>query len=146
MMWKTPDHSVYIGNRGDLRNPASLRDSGIEAIVDLAMEESPIVIHRDGIMLRFPLADGGGNDAATLRLCIECVCALIVTGRTVLIACSAGMSRSPAVAAHAIARARHVQPDEVLRGFIGVGPIDVSPALWGALARADSQSPARRTS
>ena len=47
-----------------------------------------------------------------------------------LVACSAGMSRSPALAAAAIARVESRDPNECLMECVEGGPADVSPLLW----------------
>jgi hypothetical protein len=53
-----------------------------------------------------------------------------------LVACGAGMSRSPAIAAVASAAFLGVRPVEVLTSLKNRGPIDVSPALWQELLAA----------
>jgi predicted protein tyrosine phosphatase len=51
------------------------------------------------------------------------------TTRT-MIACSAGMSRSPSIAAAALAVITKRTPDECLQSIAASGPHDVSPILW----------------
>lgn len=135
-MWKIPDEPAFIGNRGDFRDNAVLRRAAIQAIVDLAMEELPVTASRETLMFRIPLEDGGGNEAETLRLGVDLVHTLLVMGRTTLIVCSAGMSRSPSIVALAIARKRNIEPEAALSILAAHGPVDVSPAFWAGLRRA----------
>ena len=134
-MWKIPDETVFIGNRGDFRDIGVLRRAGIQAIIDLAMEELPVTASRDTLLFRIPLEDGGGNDAETLRLGVDLVHTLLAMGRTTLVVCSAGMSRSPSIVALAIARKRRIEPEAALSLLASHGPVDVSPAFWAGARR-----------
>ncbi|MFT3686145.1 MAG: hypothetical protein QM783_14695 [Phycisphaerales bacterium] len=133
-------HTLWIGNRGDVQRPGQARAAGIEAIVDLAVEEAPLPFHREGILLRVPLCDGGGNEASLLRLAVVSLELLVRARVPTLVVCSAGLSRSPAVAAWACARATAGDAHEVLKALAARGPIDVAPALWGQLCAAMAQS------
>lgn len=98
--------------------------------MDLAANEKPAVLGRDLIYIRIPILDGDGNDDQTLELAISVVTHLIRSGTKSLIACSAGMSRSPGVAAASIAIATNANPDDCIASIIATGPNDVSPILW----------------
>ena len=63
-MYEVLPERLWIGNALDARNPRSLFDAGIAAVVDLAYEEEPAVLPRRMVYCRFPLIDGEGNDAA----------------------------------------------------------------------------------
>ncbi len=126
-------HHLWIGNRGDLDDAGSLRIKGVEAVVDLAIEEKAFEWGHEGIVLRVPLEDGGGNDAASLRLAVASVVNLLRGGVPTLVVCSAGISRSPAVTAFALAEVEGRDPVEALREIARAGHADVSPVLWGAL-------------
>ena len=52
---------VWIGNAQDGRNVEAVLRLGIEAVIDLAIEEPPLVFPRETIYCRFPLIDGAGN-------------------------------------------------------------------------------------
>jgi protein-tyrosine phosphatase len=76
---------------------------GVTAVIDLAIEEPPIQFPRDIAYCRFPLIDGSGNQPAILRAAIETTATFIASGTPTLVACGAGMSRSPAIVAAAMA-------------------------------------------
>lgn len=120
---------LWIGNALEARNLSAILDAGIEAIVDLAIEEPPISATRELVCCRIPISDGQGNPSARIQLAIETVCGLASSEMTTLVACSAGMSRSPVVVAAALARRNGMTFDEALTQIADVGPCDVSPAL-----------------
>ena len=81
----------------------------------------------------FPLVDGAGNPAWLLRAAVDCVAGLVRSGTPTLIYCGAGMSRTPAVAAAALARVSGLPPAETLALVARSGAADVSPGLWREL-------------
>ena len=72
-----------------------------------------------------------GNTSGSLCLAIETAARLINTSVSTLVACSAGMSRSPAIVAAALALVRGQSPDDALVELVAQIPHDVSPRLWG---------------
>lgn len=104
--------------------------------VDLAGEEPPIQLPRDVVYCRFPLVDGAGNMSAVVRAAIDTTARFIMSRVPSLVACSSGMSRSPAIAAAALAKAEQVPVEDALRRVAALGPHDVSPSLWGEIKRA----------
>ena len=92
---------LWPANAAELRDVRSVLALGITAVVDLAASEPPVVYPRDIVYLRIPLNDGAGNPQAVLRLAINSTADLIRAGRPMLVACNAGMSRSPAIVAAA---------------------------------------------
>ena len=123
-------YSLWIGNARDLRRVAELMAAGIRAVVDLAANEPVAVLPREIVYCRFPLLDGEGNERWMLRTAIETISELLRAHVPTLVACSAGMSRSPALTAAAIARVHARDPSECLLSCVVGGPADVSPALW----------------
>ena len=121
---------LWIGNAGDARDVPRALNTGIKAIVDVAMEEPPVVYPRDITYCRFPLVDGAGNPENRLQVAIRTAGALIRSGIPTLIACGGGMSRAPSIAAAALAHATGIELHQALREVIGAGPRDVAPALW----------------
>jgi protein-tyrosine phosphatase len=81
------------------------------------------------------LLDGSGNEPLLLSLAINLVANLLRMGIPTLVCCGAGMSRSPAVVAAALARARQGNPDECLKMVTHSGSRDVSAALWEDIIR-----------
>lgn len=51
---------LWIGNAFDARDLKSVLDRGIEAMVDLAIEEPPVSPTRELVYCRLPLVDGQG--------------------------------------------------------------------------------------
>jgi protein-tyrosine phosphatase len=103
-MRKIEPYSLWLGPVVDAWDLPAIHQFGIEAVVDLASNEAPIKLTRDLTYCRFPVVDGGGNNLSKLRLAIDTVEFLLCAGVSTFLFCSAGMSRSPAVAAAAIAR------------------------------------------
>ena len=123
-------YSLWIGNAGDVRSVAELMEAGILAVVDLAANEPVASLPREFVYCRFPLLDGTGNERWLLRAAISTISEFLRDNVPTLVACSAGMSRSPALAAAAIARVSGRDPHECLLACVASGPADVSPALW----------------
>lgn len=129
-MRKIDDHDLWLGTALDARDLRKLYEHEIAAVVDLALEEKPAELGRDIIYLRIPLIDGAGNSPLAIRLAIGVVEQLIKSWTKALVACGAGMSRSPAIVAAALARIDERSPDESLEQLISGQPHDVSPLLW----------------
>jgi hypothetical protein len=135
-----PGRKLWLGTAGDLREPRAVLAVGVEAVVELADSEPPAPLPRDIIRYRFPISDGGENPPWLLSLAVEGVAGLIRAEVPTLVVCSAGMSRSIAVVACALATLEVRPPPEMLRQIAAGGPADVSPGLWRQLL---SASPAR---
>jgi hypothetical protein len=132
-MRSIPGRKLWIGNAGDLRDPRAALAAGVEAVVELADSEPPAALPRDIIRYRFPISDGGENPTWLLCLAVEAVTALVRAEVPTLVACSAGMSRSPAIIACAMAILERRPAAEVLCHVASGGPVDVSPGLWRQL-------------
>lgn len=126
---------LWIGNARDARDLRLVHDVGIEAIVDLAVDEPPVQPTRELVYLRFPLIDGGGNPAWLLKSAVEAVSRLLRSDVPTLIACSGGMSRSLAIAAGAMV-GLETTPEDALNRVRGDGPSDLHPELWQSLLTA----------
>jgi protein-tyrosine phosphatase len=102
-MRQIPPHLLWLGHAGDGRDYRSILDADIQALVQLAAEEPALDSPRDLVYCRFPLVDGSGNDRKLLYLAIMTVVNLLEKKVPTLVFCGAGMSRSPAIAAAALA-------------------------------------------
>ncbi len=122
--------SLWIGNAGDLRQPRMILDSGIEAVIELADNELFAELPRDLIRCRFPLSDGGDNPLWLIRLVGHTICQLLKANVAVLVACSAGMSRSLCAAAAGMALVENRSLSDCVKEVAGDGPADVSPVLY----------------
>jgi protein-tyrosine phosphatase len=127
---------LWLGHAGDSRDLRAVLAAGIEAVVDLAVNEPPMRVTRDLTYIRLPLVDGSGNPPWLLRLAVDSVAALLREGTPTLVFCSIGISRTPAVVAAAVARVRVCSFHEALRLVVAEGPSDVSPVLVGELLAA----------
>lgn len=129
-------YPIWIGHGGEAHDFSRLFDMGIEAVVELAVEEPSFPSARDMIACRFPLIDGVGNAPHVLSLAMGTVAALIAAKVPLLVSCGNGMSRAPAVVAAALAAVHHEPPEECLKRVTRHHPSDVSPGLWDDVCRA----------
>jgi hypothetical protein len=123
-------HRLWVGHAGEERDFRALFDAGIRAVVGLALEELPAQPPRELVYCRFPLVDGIGNDPDVLAMAIRVVAALVKAQVPTLVECGGGMSRSPAVAAAALALAHGSPLHDCLERVVRHHPCDVSPGLW----------------
>jgi protein-tyrosine phosphatase len=121
---------LWLGHAHDARDLPRLLDLGIEAILDLAIEETPPKLTRELVYCRFPLNDGAGNPPLILRAAVETVHSFLARGVPTFVYCGAGMSRSPCIVAAAVALHNNADPDQTLQELIAGQPHDVSPPLW----------------
>ena len=121
---------LWLGHALDIREPGPLIDTGITAVIDVAYEELPALLPRQLIYCRFPLNDGGGNDATVLLQAVQTLVDLLANGTRTIIACSAGMSRSPTVAAHSLAFHLSEQPENVISRIAEIKSLELKPELW----------------
>lgn len=127
---------LWIGNAIEVRNIPGVLRLGIHAVIDLAMEELPVQYPRDIVYCRFPLIDGSGNVPAVLSAAVAVTARFLAAKVPTLVFCSAGMSRSPAIVAAAVATVdREPLMDAVLWVTAG-SPHDVSPGLLKDIATA----------
>src|SRR5436309_2340860 len=123
-------HSLWLGHIEDARDLRAVHSAGIRALVDLAANELPVPVSRDLIYCRFPLVDGLGNSPDMLRLAISVTADLLRCKTPTLVFCSAGMSRTPAVAAAALSRATGRTAEQCLAEIVQGAAVDLSPAFW----------------
>ncbi len=121
---------LWLGNSRDAADVRRLHDVGIAAVVDLAYEEPAPELPRDLLYCRIPLVDGPDNREEFLMMAVTATAALIRNRIPTLVVCSAGLSRSLAVVAAALAIVRDGPPDVYLAELTGGGPHEVSRSLW----------------
>lgn len=126
-------HSLWIGHAADGRDSAGICEREIEAVVQLAVDEPIPTLPREIIVLRIPLIDGSGNPADNLELAISSLTLLLQSKRNTLVCCSAGASRSPAVAACAMSRFTGQSLHDCLTEIHQHHPTDVAPGFWNEL-------------
>jgi protein-tyrosine phosphatase len=124
---------LWIGTAIDACNIKAVLDLGITAVVDLAIEEKPVIYPREITYCRIPMVDGGGNPSHILRLALDTTASLLRQRVPTLVACAGGMSRSPAIAAAALALVRGTSPEAMLEEIAKHGAHDVVPGLWAEI-------------
>ena len=127
---------LWIGNAIEARNIPGVLRHGVHAVIDLAMEERPIQFPRDIVYCRFPLIDGSGNVPVILCAAVEVTARFIAAKVPTLVFCSAGMSRSPAIVAAAVAIVDREPLVSAVRWVTAGSPHDVSPGLLKDVAEA----------
>jgi hypothetical protein len=127
-------YALWLGHAGNVRDYRQLFDLGIQAVVHLAAEESPGQLPRGLTYCHIPLVDGAGSVPALLGLAVTTVAALLHRRLPTLVACGAGTSRSPAIAAAALARAYGGCSRQWLHRLAEHHQLDVSPGLWADVA------------
>ncbi len=126
---------LWLGHAFDVREPRPLFDAGISAVVDVAYEEAPATLPRQLIYLRFPLNDGGGNELSTLRLVVQTVVELMHSNIRTIVACSAGMSRSPTIAAFSLACYLGITPEAALERIAALKALEIKRQLWNDVSK-----------
>src|SRR5262245_28059740 len=125
-----PGSSLWLGHVGDTRDLRAVHRAGLLALVDLAVNEPPVAVTRDLVYCRFPLVDAPGNPPWLLRAAIETTAGLVRDDVSTLVFCAHGLSRTPAIAAAALALAWGLTPEDALAVVARAGPADVTPGLW----------------
>lgn len=123
-------HSLWVGHAGDGRDYRKMLDAGIQALVQVAIEELPLQPPRELIYLRVPLLDGINNQPELLSLAITTAATLLKSHQPTLICCSAGMSRAPLIAAAGLSLAHEEPLEACMQQVAHYRRCDVSPGLW----------------
>jgi hypothetical protein len=108
---------------------------GISVVIDLASEEPPIQFPRDIVYCRFPMLDGEGNSPGLLQSAVDTIANFVYAGQPTLVACSGGMSRSPAIVSLVLAKIESLEPVAAVVRVAATGPCDISPGLWKDLQK-----------
>src|SRR5437764_14691593 len=129
-MRQIPPHGLWLGHAGDGRDFRAILDARIQAVVQLAVEEEPLHLPRELTFCRFPLVDGAGNEPKLLHLAVTTVANLLESRIPTLVCCGGGMSRSPAIAAAALAVVFQDTLEQCLERVSAHHPADLVPGLW----------------
>jgi hypothetical protein len=122
---------LWIGNVNHVRDLKQALSAGIAAVVDVACDDPCVTVPRSLVFCRFPLIDGTGNPDWLLRAAISTTAQMLRSQQPTLVACSAGLSRSVAVATAALSLAENRSPEQCLSEVTIVAPLTaVSPGLW----------------
>jgi protein-tyrosine phosphatase len=123
-------YPLWLGHAGEGRDFQKIFDLGVKVLIQLAAEEPSLQTPRELVFCRFPLLDGSGNRAELLFLAVSTVASLIKMRVPTLVACGAGISRCPAVAAAALSMIYHEPPESYLEKVLEHHHADVSPGFW----------------
>lgn len=126
---------LFVSDAPSARDASVLYQSNVRAVIDVAANEPAAQLPREFIYCRIPLLDGDGNAPPLLSLALASVVSLMRDKIPTAVACSAGMSRSPAIAAAAISVLSGKPADACLLKIVQTGPHDVSPLLWTHVKR-----------
>jgi protein-tyrosine phosphatase len=129
-MYEIQSALLWTGNARDARDAGGLFEGGISAVVDLAYEEPPAQLPRQLVYCRFPIVDGAGNDPVLLRLALSTTVELLRSETRALVACSAGMSRSPTIAICALAVHLDQSPESMLATVNEKSAFELHGGLW----------------
>ncbi|SDM51527.1 Dual specificity phosphatase, catalytic domain [Halogranum gelatinilyticum] len=99
------DDKLFIGNR---HAATRLPEGTFDAVLSVSSEPSPLTTHHH------PLTDGPGNDWAAFAAAVDTARTLHRRDGTLLVNCSAGISRSATVLATALATERECPLRETL--------------------------------
>lgn len=94
---------LFVGTLDDAGNLSRLCEYGIENIVSLIHAESASEFPSDLTVVNVPMRDGPCNDQQKFQRAVTHALYRLNAGEELLVHCSAGASRSPAVAATALA-------------------------------------------
>jgi protein-tyrosine phosphatase len=123
-------HKLWIGHIGDSFDYQKMFSLKIGALVTLAAEEVNGQVPRDLIYCHFPIVDGAENEEQILEVAIQTLAKLLAKTLPTLVCCSAGLSRSPSVAAAALSIVQNQPVDRCLEDLASFHRTDVSPGLW----------------
>lgn len=94
---------LFVGTVGDAGNKPLMHEHDIKVIVSLTHVEPDDGFPSDLAVVRVPMKDGPQNDQQVFERAITHTLSHLGVGDKILVHCSAGASRSPAVAATALA-------------------------------------------
>jgi len=94
---------LFVGTAEDASDASTLRDHDIAVVVSLTHTGPPGDIPADVTLVNVPMMDGPQNSRTAFETAVGDVLSRLDAGEVTLVHCSAGASRSPAVAATALA-------------------------------------------
>lgn len=106
------DESVFVGTLEDAGDESRLRRHGVDTVVSLTYGAPEAGFPDSVSVLEAAMMDGPRNQKATFESAVEQVLASLRSDESVLVHCSRGASRSPSVAAAAIAVHRGIDIEE----------------------------------
>ncbi|WP_256301588.1 dual specificity protein phosphatase family protein [Haloarchaeobius salinus] len=108
-------NGLFVGTLEDAGNSSLLDEQGISAIVSLTYTEPEDGFPQDKSVSRWPMMDGPQNSREQFEQAVAVVETHLEQDTEVLVHCSAGASRSPAVAATALAIHSNLELEEAFK-------------------------------
>ena len=105
---------LRVGTAADATDDSLLETHGVTTIVSLT-HETPNPAAQDLTLRSIPLIDGPQNSREQFTKAVEETVAALAADGSVLVHCSAGASRSPTVAATALALAQNMDLEDALQ-------------------------------
>ena len=105
---------LFVGTVEDATDTSSLESHGVRTIVSLTHETSSLA-GEDFTVRSIPLIDGPQNSREQFTNAVEETMTALKANGSVLVHCSAGASRSPTVAATALALSRDMELQDALQ-------------------------------
>ena len=102
------DEGLLVGTLNDAGAAEPLRGESVSTVVSLTHEPPAVPAAVDVEVVRVPMTDGPRNEVASFRKAVDATRRRLAADERVLVHCSAGASRSPAVAATVVALRRDV--------------------------------------
>lgn len=100
---------LFVGTIEDAANESLLHDRDITSIISLTHREPNGGFPAETIVVNIPMIDGPQNDQMAFQTAVIEVLKQLESGERILIHCTAGASRSPAIAATALALHRNIE-------------------------------------
>jgi atypical dual specificity phosphatase len=95
--------NLFVGTTADATDESTLRAHDITVIVSLTASSPTENVSPEVTLVEVPMMDGPRNSREAFETAVDAVESRLAAGDRTLIHCSAGASRSPAVAAAALA-------------------------------------------
>ncbi|WP_246986898.1 dual specificity protein phosphatase family protein [Halorientalis marina] len=106
---------LFVGTTNEAGNEVLLRECGVDRVVSLT-HGGPETGFPSGVSIdKVPMKDGPRNERDRFESAVEEVLSGLCSSDSVLVHCSRGASRSPAVAATALAIHRGISIDEAFK-------------------------------
>ncbi|MFD1643998.1 dual specificity protein phosphatase family protein [Halohasta litorea] len=100
--------SLFVDTIEDTGTGLLLENHGIETVVSLTHSPPDTGFLESVSVRQVPLTDGRQNDRVQFNEAVDVLVSALESGETVLVHCSRGASRSPSVAATAIAIVQNI--------------------------------------
>ena len=115
--------NLFVGTATDATDESTLRAHEIEVIVSLTATSPAGNVPAELTLVEIPMMDGPQNSQEAFETAVAAVGSRLATGEKTLLHCSAGASRSPAVAATALALHRDSELEAAFQQILTRRPV-----------------------